>query len=128
MNYYALLLIFKGKNLSIYNPETGEINRIKQFDTFPPSSFFVVNRLFSCRQLIEQIYYHFPIRDQPDYRIVVVTPTDPEWKGIYAYRHPPLHPGGPPAASEEDLDSRDDQAAKVIYAIETKQFRKTGDR
>jgi hypothetical protein len=134
MNYYALLLTFGGKNLSAYDPETGQINRIPDvFRTkakdgaeimlLMPQYYFTVKRLFSCRQTIEHIYHHFPIKDQPDYRIQVITPTDPGWNEIYVYRNPPLHPGGPPAASEEDLDDLDDRAGKVIYSIETKRFR-----
>jgi hypothetical protein len=133
VNYYALLLTFGGKNLSAYDPETGLIDRITDayipkeavFEKMllSPKYYFTVKRLFTCRQTIEHIYHHFPIRDQPEYRIAVITPKDHGWNEIYAYRNPPLHPGGPPAASEEDFDELDDRAGKVIYSIETKRFR-----
>jgi hypothetical protein len=103
MNYYGIWISFSDRSNLFYDPGARQLVRLPEGTPMPPEFFFLSGRLAEHQMEVMKLTAKHCRAHVPDYHLSEIRPKDPDWESIYAYRNPPLYPGGPPAATEEDL-------------------------
>jgi hypothetical protein len=96
VNYYALILPLSGANLSAYDPESGQINRIPdvprikgrngvEIVLLAPQYYLSLGRIFNHDKT--SMHIDFLRTAHPTHKIQIITPNDPQWNEIHSYHN-----------------------------------------